>query len=440
MPTAPLHALLARHGGAAGLAAAVRGGEVAAAEPVRAARERIAALDPALHAFTQVLEATGPATGGGSGLELAGLPVAVKDNIDVAGTVTTLGRPVGERPPAARDAEAVARLRGAGAVVVGKTNLPELASLAVTVNAHHGDARNPWDPDRTAGGSSGGSAVAVASGMAAAALATDTGGSALIPAALTGVCGFRPTHGRIGLDGVAPLSPSMDTVGVIASHPADIAAVVRVLDGETGESPAAPGLKGLRVGVLTGWFQDEASDGVLARVHQAVRGLVSAGASARPAETPSAHLVLRHARTIYRAETAASFAGLVQPGRSYAPAVEARRTNPHGPADLARARAFREAWRAELLSAFADADVLIAATTPITAPRLDAPENEATTALIRHAYPFCLAGVPVLSVPAGLDGGLPVGLMLAAPPGEDHRLLALGAVCHDAGLFTHSDT
>ncbi|WP_131739626.1 amidase [Actinomadura roseirufa] len=439
MPTAPLHALLARHGGAAGLAAAVRRGEVAAAEPVRAARERIAELDPSLHAFTRILEPTGPAAGGDSGLGLAGLPVAVKDNIDVAGTVTTLGRPPGERPPAARDAEAVARLRAAGAVIVGKTNLPELASLAVTVNAHYGDARNPWDRDRTAGGSSGGSAVAVASGMAAAALATDTGGSALIPAALTGVCGFRPTHGRIGLDGVTPLSPSMDTIGVIAEHPADIAAVLHVLEGRTGERQAAPGLRGLRVGVLTGWFQDEAADGVRARVDRAVRELVAAGASAGPAETPSAHRALRDARIIYRAETAASFADLVQPGRSYAPAVEARLTNPHGPADLARARAFREAWRAELLAAFADADVLVAATTPITAPRLDASE-EATTALIRHAYPFCLAGVPALSVPAGFDGGLPVGLMLVAPPGEDHRLLALGADCHDAGLFTHRDT
>ncbi|XVQ06700.1 amidase [Spirillospora sp. CA-255316] len=438
MSAAPLHALLARHGGVAGLAAAVRGGEVAAAEPVRAARERIAALDPSLHAFTQVLDTTGPVTGGALGL--AGLPVAVKDNIDVAGTVTTLGRPRGERPPAARDAEAVARLRAAGAVIVGKTNLPELASSAVTLNAHYGDARNPWDQDRTAGGSSGGSAVAVAAGMAAVALATDTGGSALIPAALTGVCGFRPTHGRLGLDGVAPLSPSMDTVGVIAAHPADIAAVFRVLDGETGEPSPAPGLRGLRVGVLTGWFQDRAADGVLARVDLAVQELRTAGASARPVETPSAHLVLRYARTIYRAETAASFAGLVQPGRTYAPAVEARRANPHGPGDLARARAFRDAWRAELLSAFADADVLITATTPITAPRLDAPEDEATTALIRHAYPFCLAGVPALSVPAGLDGGLPVGLVLATPPGGDHRLLALGAACHDAGLFTSRRT
>ncbi|MEO3830198.1 amidase [Actinomadura sp. B10D3] len=171
---------------------------------MRAARERIAELDPSLHAFTQVLDTSGPVAGGGSGREPAGVPVAVKDNIDVVGTVTTLGRPVGERSPAARDAESVARLRAAGAVIAGKTNMPELASLAVTVNAHYGDARNPWDPDRTAGGSSGGSAVAVASGMAAAALATDTGGSALIPAALTGTCGFRPTYGRIGLDGVAP--------------------------------------------------------------------------------------------------------------------------------------------------------------------------------------------------------------------------------------------
>jgi Asp-tRNA(Asn)/Glu-tRNA(Gln) amidotransferase A subunit family amidase len=320
-------------------------------------------------------------------------------------------------------------------VLVGQPNLPELASSAITVNAHFGDARNPWDPDRTAGGSSGGSAVAVATGMAAAALATDTGGSALIPAALTGVCGFRPTHGHLALDGVVPLAPSLDTVGVIAAGPADVLEVVRLLSGGPPIEPAH-GLNGLRVGVLTGWF-DAADDGVLAQVAEAVRDLAAAGASPRAVSTPSAHLVLRNARILYRAETAASFAGLLHPGRTYAPTVEARRTTPHGPAELASARAFLHSWRDELRTVFTEVDVLVTATTPITAPRLDAPDMEAaTTALVHHAYPFCLAGVPALSVPAGLHDGLPVGLTLAAPPGEDHRLLALAAACQDAGLFT----
>ncbi|MEV8631989.1 amidase [Streptosporangium sp. NPDC051023] len=410
--------LLAEYGGIAGLAAA-------RTDLVRVALDRIAALDSELHAFTQVFTEPDAPLGGGP---LAGVPVAVKDNIDVGGRITTLGRPAAEREPAARDAEVVTRLRNAGAVVVGKTNLPEFASSAVTVNLHYGDARNPWDLERTAGGSSGGSASAVAAGMVAAALGTDTGGSTLIPAALTGVCGFRPTPGRISLDGVVPLSPSFDTVGVCAVDPADISQVHRVLD-VLDEAPARwPGLAGLRIGVLDGYFL-RADDDVLARLDATVGELAAAGAAVRSVTLPSAHLVLEHARVIYGFEVADVYAGLLDRDRTYAPAVEARRAHPYGPADLARATAFRDAWRAELAAAFAEVDVLLTATTPTTAPLIASAAEESTTALIRHTYPFCLAGTPALSLPAGRSRGLPIGVMLVAPPGEDHWLLGLGVAC-----------
>lgn len=420
----------------AALAAEVRAGNVPASAFAEASLARIARLDPGLHAFTQVFDVTQAFEAGAADRTgpLAGVPIAVKDNIDVEGRVTTLGRPAGERPPAARDADAVSALRRAGAVVLGKTNLPEFASSAVTVNAHYGDARNPWDTRRTAGGSSGGSAVAVAARMVPAALGTDTGGSVLIPAALTGICGFRPTHGRIGLGGVVPLAPSLDTVGVLAAGPADLSALAGVLLGPPPPGPAGrTGLAGLRAGVLAGEFL-ETEDGVRERVEAAVRDLEAAGVVTRPVELPSAARARRHGRAVYRAEAAEVLRRLLDPERTYAPEVEARRAASPHPAGLDEARAFRREWRAELAAAFADADVLVAPTVPTTAPLLDSATEEATRALVRHTYPFCFAGAPALSLPAGSHAGLPVGLMLVAPPGADHRLLAIGAACHDAGL------
>ncbi|MFI7635855.1 amidase [Nonomuraea sp. NPDC049400] len=439
MRAAPLLGLLTRHGGLSGLAAAVRAGELRPEDLARAALSRIAELDGNLHAFTQVFGEP-PGSSGARGA-LAGLPVAVKDNIDVGGRVTTLGRPARERPPAARDAVAVSRLTKEGAFVIGKTNLPELASSAVTANAHYGDARNPWDPARTAGGSSGGSASAVAAGMAVAALGTDTGGSVLIPSALTGVCGLRPTHGRVSTEGVVPLSPTLDTVGLVAVTPEDLSLLLDVLLGDREEVPpevpdgarpprALPedGLAGLRVGVLTGWFDDpaEVDEGVRRQVAVAARGLTAAGASVQPVELPSAPAVHQHARTVYAVEAAAAFAELLEPGRTYAPTVEARRAHRYGPDDLARAREFRRAWQAELAAAFTGVDVLLTATTPVTAPRLDTATEATTTALVRNTYPFCFAGTPALSLPAGTHDGLPMGIMLAGPPGTDRRLLSIG--------------
>ncbi|WP_344897482.1 amidase, partial [Nonomuraea antimicrobica] len=327
-------------------------------------------------------------------------------------------------------AEAVARLRRAGATIVGKTNLPEFASSAVTVNAHYGDARNPVATDRTAGGSSGGSAVAVAAGMAMTALGTDTGGSVLIPAALTGICGYRPTPGRIGMEGVVPLSPSLDTVGILAREPREIAALARVLDAafETGSPAPTPEVAGLRVGVPGGHFAEADAD-VLARLDAAVRALAGAGALVRATDLPSAGPAITNARVIYAVEVADVYARLLDRATTYAPAVEARRAHPYGPADLERARAFRETWRAEVSRAFTEVDVLLTPTTPITAPPLGEPAEAATSALVRDTYPFCLAGTPCVSLPAGTSDGLPVGVTLTAPPGEDRHLLALAAVC-----------
>ncbi len=192
---------------------------------------------------------------------LTGCLIALKDNIDTAGQRTTLGSRFHIDRIANDDAEVVRRLRKSGAVVIGKTNLHELAFGATTQNPHFGSCRNPWDLDRIPGGSSGGSAAAVAAGMCDAALGTDTGGSVRLPAALTGVVGLRPTVGRVSNRGVEPVAPPLDTVGPMARTVADVARVYEAIAGydpadefsvdrpvESWEGVASRGQKGIRIG------------------------------------------------------------------------------------------------------------------------------------------------------------------------------------------------
>jgi aspartyl-tRNA(Asn)/glutamyl-tRNA(Gln) amidotransferase subunit A len=429
--------LLAAHGGAAGLAGAVRDGTVDAGAPAAAARAEIARR-PQLHAFTQLTsQSTVASTAAGTG-PLSGLPLAVKDNIDVAVTVTSLGRPLAGRLPAGADAAAVARLVRAGAVVVGKTNLPEFATSAVTANATFGDAVNPWDPARSPGGSSGGSGAAVAAGMAVAALATDSAGSAVIPAALTGVWGLRPSYGTIPLTGVAPLSPSLDTMGLIAVDAGALALHHAVMAGRPADPARHPGapLRGLRVAVLGGWFADADAD-VAAAVAAFAGRLADQGARPRQAQLPGAERAFAAARAIYAAETARSIARLAPPGSRYAASVERRRVTRHGEAEVSAAPTVREDWLREIAALFATADVLLCPVTPMTAPPLDAGEDT-TSRLVRLTYPFCFAGLPLVSVPAGWPAGLPAGAMLAGPPGGDRALLRIASAVESAGVAADS--
>ena len=425
-----LRDLLAEHGGGTGLAAAVRAGRVGAQAPTDAARAEVARRDAQLHAFTQLTTRTAAAATG----SLSGLPLAVKDNIDVAGTVTSYGRPLAGRPPARADAPAVAALVRAGAVVVGKTNLPEFATSAITSNPTFGDAVSPWDASRTPGGSSGGSAVAVAAGMAVAALATDTAGSAVIPAALTGVWGLRPSHGAVPVAGIAPLSPSLDTVGLIAADAGALAAHHWVLTGRPWPPSgiAAQDLRGLRVAVVGGWFADTDPDVGQVAAEFAGR-LADHGCRPHPTELAGAERAFHQARAIYAAEAAESITRLAPPGPRYAASVESRRTARHTEAEVAAARAARGPWQRAAAALFDDADVLLCPVTPMTAPPLDA--GEATVSrLVRLTYPFCFAGLPLVSVPGGWPSGRPAGVMLAGPPGGDDRLLRVAAAIEKAGV------
>jgi aspartyl-tRNA(Asn)/glutamyl-tRNA(Gln) amidotransferase subunit A len=223
---------------------------------------------------------------GRSGL-LHGLPISIKDLFDVAGETTRAGSTVlGNAAPAVRDATVIARLRAAGAVIVGRTNMTEFAFSGLGINPHYGTPRNPYDRvrGRIPGGSSSGAAVSVAGGMAAGAVGTDTGGSVRIPAALCGLTGFKPSASRVPTDGALPLSPSLDSVGSIAPTVACCALLDGVLSGDAPTAPIDAGIAGVRIGVLQGYVLDDLEAHVANCFQSALTILSKAGAKVEDVE------------------------------------------------------------------------------------------------------------------------------------------------------------
>jgi aspartyl-tRNA(Asn)/glutamyl-tRNA(Gln) amidotransferase subunit A len=432
----------------------VREGAASSAELVEAALARIGALDGRLGAFVTLLadqarteaaardlqrrrgEALGP---------LHGVPVAIKDLVDVAGTVTGAGSPKLAGNLATRDAEVVARLRAAGAVVVGKTRTHEFAYGVLTPGTV-----NPWDERRIAGGSSGGSAAAVAAGLVPAAVGTDTAGSVRIPAACCGVVGFKPSLGRVPATGVWPLSWSCDHVGSIAGDVAGAALLFAVMAGDPAPAgaagPAPPrGAGPLRIGRLVGEGLGAVDPAVTAAVDALSGRLEAAGARVDEVSLP-----LPAARAAVAAmvlpEAAAAHAGL----------LAATGEDGYGPRVLAALRLGQSALAGEYLAGLryrgrfaalvegllAEREALLLPTLPCVAPEtgqatvtvagVTGGVQETLTAL---PGAFNCSGSPVVSIPAGLAGGLPVGASLVGRIGGDHELLRVAAVVEDAAGF-----
>jgi aspartyl-tRNA(Asn)/glutamyl-tRNA(Gln) amidotransferase subunit A len=391
---------------------------------VRRSREVIRRLDPHLRACILVRhEADGPGPG-----PLHGWTMAVKDNMDVAGTVRTDGLAPPHPPPAERDSEVVRRLHAAGAVVVAKANLEELSFGATTQNAWWGRCRNPWDVSRLPGGSSGGSAVAVACGMVDAALGTDTGGSVRNPAAFCGISGLRPSVGWIPMDGVTPLSPDYDVVGPMARAVSELRALLAVLADR--RPPARRGLDGLRVGIPETFFYDDLDPAVTAGCDAIRAVLTAAGARLLPvglrdaATTPDALAILLNAQA---AETHPALldderiAAQVRDRLSLGRRASAR--------ERAAAREVAMRWERELADAFERVDILLVPTTPMPAPPIDGEHMVTVSRQInRLTAPWSLARLPALALPCGNDaGGLPVGAQLVGPRDADWLLLDAGA-------------
>jgi aspartyl-tRNA(Asn)/glutamyl-tRNA(Gln) amidotransferase subunit A len=363
---------------------------------------------------------------------LYGAPVAVKDVIDVAGARTTAASEILRDHVATRDADVVERLRGAGAIVLGKLNLHEFAFGPLTTSPHFGPAHNPWATDRICGGSSGGSGAAAAADLAPATLGTDTGGSVRIPACFCGVTGLRPTIGLVSNRGVFPVSWTFDTVGPIARSAEDCALVLAAIAGTTTE--LAGDVEGLRVGVV-GRLVDRADSPVAAATEAAVAELAALGTRVEPAAVPMLEeagtiqqlLMLTEASTVhlrwlrtrlgdYGPDVRARLlAGLCLPATGYVTGLRLRRR-----------------YRQELETLFHHHDVLVAPAMPTVAPRIG---EEAVTVRgeaipYRQSYipfnvPWSLAGLPAASIPCGFVEGLPVGLALVGRPFEEETVLRL---------------
>jgi len=347
--------------------------------------------------------------------------VAVKDIIDVAGVPTTAGsRAVADAAqPAERDATCLAGCRAAGARLVGKTNLHELAMLPLGTNPWFGTPRNPFDPDLIPGGSSSGSAVAVANADADVALGSDTGGSVRIPAACCGVCGLKTTHGRISLDGVWPLAPSMDTIGPIARSIAGLVLGMELL--EPGFSVAASPAH--RIGRVR-------TSG-LPEIESAVdRALCAAELEIIEMELPAWDVGSFAFAGIYFAELWDADHELVDQHRDGVGediAATVAMSDTFRP-QLEEALRQRDQWRSSLTRVFEQVELLALPTMPIFPPRLDALTGDLTPLLIeisKHTSPFNAAGIPCSAQPIPATGGrLPASLQLVGPWNREELLLA----------------
>ena len=444
-------------------AGAVRAGAVSASEVVAAALARVEAGDRAINAFTRVLrddalaaaariDAT-LASGGDPG-PLAGVPFAVKNLFDIAGVVTLAGSKIhADRPPAARDATAVAALRAAGAVLVGALNMDEYAYGFTTENTHYGPTRNPHDLGRVAGGSSGGSAAAVAAGMVPLTLGTDTNGSIRVPAALCGVFGLKPTYGRVSRAGAVLFASSFDHVGPLARSPRDIALAFDALQGPDPRDPVctdrprehtidhlARGAEGLRIAIADGYF----ARGGAPECHDAVARVADALGVSRRVTLPEAHRARAAAFVITASEGAQiHLESLRTRAKDFDPLIRDRfLAGALVPAVLyARAQRFRAWFRDRMREVFRDVDVLIAPTTPWPAPEIgqdkgvfDGVEVLTRPMLGIFTQPLSFIGLPVVAVPVARAGALPVGVQVVAAPWNECAALRVAAALEGAGV------
>ena len=443
------------------LAQAIRAGKVGPVEATRAYLDRIARLDPTLHAYITV-DADGAlaaaavlereAAAGAWRGPLHGVPLAHKDLFLIPGLPTSCGTLTPDYFVGAPPCTAVARLQAAGALTLGKLNMTELALGPFGDNAHHGDVQNPWRIGHVSGGSSSGSGAAVAAGLAAGALGTDTGGSIRLPAAACGVVGLKPTYGRVSRAGVMPLSWSYDHVGPLARTVRDAALMLATiagadpLDATTSRQPVPDyvaaldgSVAGLRIGVAGGFYADGLDATVTAALAEAVTALGGLGARVEPLAVPDpGPIVSGSSNVMVRAESAAIHSRLLKerPGELQ-PAVRDRMAP--GLTVTAYDYLQGQRLRAQLTREFIDAvfsrvDVLATPTIPEPAPALAHVKAGATADVIarmgrfsRLTRPFNALGLPALSLPCGAaPDGRPLALQLVGRPFDEATLLRLG--------------
>jgi aspartyl-tRNA(Asn)/glutamyl-tRNA(Gln) amidotransferase subunit A len=434
------------------LAARLRRKEISPVEVTRGCLDRIEKLNPALNAFIAVTGESALAEARTAEIEIScgewrgplhGIPIALKDLIDTAGTRTTAASGLFQNRIPAEDAEVVKRLRLAGAVILGKNNLHEFAYGGSSLVSFFGDVHNPWNEEHIAGGSSGGSAAAVAAGLCYAAIGTDTAGSIREPAALCGCVGIKPTYGRVSARGVIPLSWSLDHVGPLAASVADAAVVLQAiagydsLDVGSADVPVSDYVPGsadavniLRVGVPRAHFYDELDEEVRAAVEQAlvvIRTLVADIRDIR-VDVSNDRIVQAAESFAYHADHVARTPELYQPET-----LRRILSGAHiSAAEYILRRRELEVERRRVRDIFAEVDLLVTPTMPIPAPAIAELKKDpdalrpAELALLRNTRPFNVWGLPAVSVPCGrTKNGLPIGLQIAGPHWREDLVLRL---------------
>jgi aspartyl-tRNA(Asn)/glutamyl-tRNA(Gln) amidotransferase subunit A len=427
---------------------------VTAAAAVDNALGRIARLNDQYRAFATV-DAEGAraaavtaddarAEGRSLGL-LHGMMVAIKDSIDTADLPTSCGSKLfaGRRPNA--DAPVVTRLKRAGAIIMGKAALMELCFGIRSTDMVAGQVRNPWNPAHVPGGSSGGSAAAVALDLCQGALGTDTGGSVRIPAGFCGVTGLRPTYGRVPNRGALAVSASFDTIGPIAWSVDEVARMLAVMAGFDAEDPCSVpstldtsildtdgDVSGLRIGLPRNFYFDDVDPEVAAAVREIADALRREGAQIVDVAVPQADQAHRHATAIILADACAVHEDALTHGRAdFSPQLYERMVQGRAIDGVTYAKAvrFREEWRRMMREMFGHIDILLIPASPFAAPPIeDGIHLEAATrAATRFTYGGGLAGIPGLSVPCGFTaGGLPIGALMEAAWWNEAALVRAG--------------
>jgi aspartyl-tRNA(Asn)/glutamyl-tRNA(Gln) amidotransferase subunit A len=436
----------------------LRARKVSSVELTRAALARAERLDPKLRAFITVTaevameqalaadrELRRPSRGSGRPGLLHGIPVTIKDNYWTKDVRTTAGsRILGEFVPS-RDAKVVERLRDAGAVFLGKTNMNEFAYGIHGLNPHFGDVRNPWDLERTTGGSSSGSAACVAAGIGFASVGTDTGGSLRIPASFCGIVGFKPTHGRVNVSGIVPLARTLDHAGPLARTVDDAEILFGVMRDDKPRAVSAATRRGilrkLRIGWPKNYFFARVDGEVEAAIAAAVKKMEALEARVVEVEIPGVAEWAEPSTTIALVEASGYHAGEGYfPARAGEYSEDVRKRLEMGmgvaAADYLVARD-RARWSAivELETVFDDeeVDVIVAPATPLVAPRvgeLDVNVGGAMvplrTAVVDANRPANFTGSPAIALPCGFSGeGMPIGMQLIGRRGGDGALFGI---------------
>lgn len=410
---------------------------------------RIQALDPQLNTFL-TLDAEGALTtartaeaeiaGGTYRGPLHGIPLALKDLYDTAGVRTTAGADFYRERVPDEDAEAVRRLRDAGAVLLGKLNMHEWALGVTNDNPHYGPCRNPYDTTRSPGGSSGGSGAALAARLCAGSLGSDTGGSIRIPASLCGIVGLKPTYGRVSLRGVVPLSWNLDHAGPLARSARDAAILLQAIAGYDPADPASAfmpladylealenGVRGWRIALAHDSHFRDAEEEVLAAVDKAAELFGKLGAMVEPVALEEGGEAAQMNALMTTSDAAAfHHERLREAPERFGEDVRARmeRGAAYSSTEYILARRTQATWRRRLDLLFESYDLLLTPATPITAPALGADSVERARVLTRFSAPFNLARLPAIALPCGTAAsGLPVGLQLVGPAWAEARLL-----------------